>query len=464
MKAKQILSVFTLVVISSLIGYRLGLSQVGETLKSVVEAGSMATEASYIIFTDGNGNYYARNGLTGEIEFQGTDAAQVIQSAIDSISTGHIHIKDGTYVLSTSLKLPNNRRYLITGSGYGTHLVSRGEGVFEITDSGSYPFWGSQLTIKDMRIEAKTGFGVKCDFPKRVPQKCPWLVLQNMYIYAKYGIKLNTPYRSRVENVHIQCDNEVSGGIGIWLYQEEPWFHSGDSFFGSIYVNMDGPNAIGLLIDASLASDGTINLITFDKMMLYGRSDSTGIYLKANNASAGNIAMIHFEGIDLEGWGTNIRLEGAPPPNVRGDIYSIYIQGEYWGGTTCVNATGAVTGVTIHDANFACSNDLDTSNMYGWMVLYDCFKWGSWNVNLNERTYFHHCKGYLTENWGTVTIRPGSFSVSFEHRLASTPSIVVLGPKGSLQGLRWDANETHITLSVDIAPSTATEVSWYARV
>jgi hypothetical protein len=466
MKKTFLFLILIIASVSLFIGYKLGVyAQIQSSLKTVLEPGSLATEASYIVFTDGS-LYYVRNGTTGEVEFQGTDATQAIQYAINASPTGHVHIKEGTYRLSNPLTLLNNKRYLITGSGYGTYLVTSGAGIFDIADSGSYPFWASQITIENLRIEAKTGFGIKCEYPNAYGEKCPWLVLRNMYIYAKYGIKLNTPYRSRIENVHVQCDNEVSGGIGIWLYQDVPWFHSGDSFFTSIYINMDGPNAIGLLIDASKVPDGTINLITFDKVMAYGHEDSIGIYLKANNASAGNIADIHFEAVDLEGWGTAFKIEGAPPPNVRGDIYAIHIQGEYWGATTCLNISGAVS-ADAHDIEFACENDIDTSRMYGTLNLYNCFKWGKWNVNLNENTHFYQCGGYTTENEGTASINAGETSTTIAHGLPETPKKITLTPVTSTGGrVLWvsEKNSTHFKVSIDSAYTSQIRFEWYAEI
>jgi hypothetical protein len=70
----------------------------------------MVTEASYIIFTDGAGNYYARNGSTGKIEFSGTSASAVIQNAIDSLpqNGGKILLKGGKYILANSITINKN--------------------------------------------------------------------------------------------------------------------------------------------------------------------------------------------------------------------------------------------------------------------------------------------------------------------------------------------------------------------
>jgi len=50
---------------------------------------------------------YARNGLTGKIDYKGTDASKVIQSAINSLPTegGRIFVKAGRYILNSPLDL-----------------------------------------------------------------------------------------------------------------------------------------------------------------------------------------------------------------------------------------------------------------------------------------------------------------------------------------------------------------------
>jgi hypothetical protein len=60
--------------------------------------------ASYIIFQD-EGMVKAKNGLTGEIEFSGTDAATVIQQAIDAMTEGQIFVREGLYRLSAGITI-----------------------------------------------------------------------------------------------------------------------------------------------------------------------------------------------------------------------------------------------------------------------------------------------------------------------------------------------------------------------
>ncbi len=86
---------------------------------TIIEAGSNVDTASYIIFKDG-GIIYAKNGMTGAIQFSGAGASTVIQWAIDILPSpnkgasgynvtssvgGRIHIKSGTYSIESGISL-----------------------------------------------------------------------------------------------------------------------------------------------------------------------------------------------------------------------------------------------------------------------------------------------------------------------------------------------------------------------
>jgi len=61
--------------------------------------------ASYIIFQEGS-IIYAKNGKTGDIDFSGTDATTVIQSAINALTSG------GTIVIKKGIYIINNYKYV----------------------------------------------------------------------------------------------------------------------------------------------------------------------------------------------------------------------------------------------------------------------------------------------------------------------------------------------------------------
>lgn len=124
-RIRSISLIFLITVFSALVGYRLGIAQTS-FFKTIIEPGSMVTEASYIIFTDGT-NVYARNGLTGEIEFSGADAGEVINNAISQLpSGGKVFINPGEYIVSTTI-LVDKQGISLEGSFGATKLIGTGD-------------------------------------------------------------------------------------------------------------------------------------------------------------------------------------------------------------------------------------------------------------------------------------------------------------------------------------------------
>jgi len=73
-----------------------------------ISAFNLKSTASYIIWKDGS-TYYAINGTTGLIEYSGSDATTVIQSAINTSGEySKIVIKKGVYPLSQPIRLKSN--------------------------------------------------------------------------------------------------------------------------------------------------------------------------------------------------------------------------------------------------------------------------------------------------------------------------------------------------------------------
>jgi len=103
--------------------------------QGVIPRGVREETASYIIFKVGT-TYYAKNGETGEIEFSGTDASTVIQSALNALPAegGRIFIKAGTYVISTPISVPDNTE--VCGEGPSTILKAVDDAPFQKTAQG----------------------------------------------------------------------------------------------------------------------------------------------------------------------------------------------------------------------------------------------------------------------------------------------------------------------------------------
>ena len=109
--------------------YTLGSGDSGNSIPVVIESGSGVETASYIIYKDG-GTTCLKNGTTGRIEMRSTDAAAVIQQAIDS-SNGTIAIL-GSHTLNTDILVDNETHLSISGQ-----LVSANDTWALSTDANS---------------------------------------------------------------------------------------------------------------------------------------------------------------------------------------------------------------------------------------------------------------------------------------------------------------------------------------
>ena len=96
---------------------------------SIVFSDFAKVSASYIIFTDGT-NVYAKNGDTGAIEYINTDAAKVIQYAVNNVignGGGKIFIRRGLYNANSQIWIKSTIgkavRVIIEGEGGATAIV-----------------------------------------------------------------------------------------------------------------------------------------------------------------------------------------------------------------------------------------------------------------------------------------------------------------------------------------------------
>lgn len=90
--------------------------------------GKPAQPATFIIFVDGS-DFKARDGVDGKIDYSGTNAATVIQAAIDaSPSTGfRIYVTEGDYIIDATLDFSGKKNFVFEGAScpwrdYGTRI------------------------------------------------------------------------------------------------------------------------------------------------------------------------------------------------------------------------------------------------------------------------------------------------------------------------------------------------------
>jgi parallel beta-helix repeat protein len=114
---------------------------------------SAVTEASYIVFTDGF-TVYSKNGVTGVTDYSGSSAAEVIQAGIDALGShgGIVLIKEGTYVISSTIKVPGN--VTLSGVGFATKLVLADYANQRVIEN-KHPdaFVDSNIVISNLQID-----------------------------------------------------------------------------------------------------------------------------------------------------------------------------------------------------------------------------------------------------------------------------------------------------------------------
>jgi hypothetical protein len=108
-RLKQALVWGVVVLAAFSVGYFVGLTA-AQTGTITIEPGSFTETASYVIWTDGT-NVYARNGVTGAIDFKGTDASTVIQAALNALTPNRTWkekvVLKGNFTISNTIKIPS---------------------------------------------------------------------------------------------------------------------------------------------------------------------------------------------------------------------------------------------------------------------------------------------------------------------------------------------------------------------
>jgi len=116
--------------------------------------------ASYTVWRDGN-YYYAKNAY-GAIDYSGTDAASVIQSAINACPNGSsIFIKSGEYEIKSEILI--TKPLTITGEHAATE---RYQSLYQVV-------WGVKMSVMTLGI---TAFHIQCDEA---------VIIENIIIFYK---------------------------------------------------------------------------------------------------------------------------------------------------------------------------------------------------------------------------------------------------------------------------------------
>jgi len=385
---------------------------------------------SYIIFKEGD-YVKAKNGDTGRIDFMGTDAATVMQQAIDaSPDFGLIFVKSPVTLTSITinkpLQLEFSRNAVVTPvSGYNTIIVA-----------------SNDVTIRNLIIMGG-GDGYR------------------LYIHKGIGVE-NRIYRILLENIYID-------GLGA------------PTGFG-LYIN-NVFNVSGVNVTIERCGDGCVHIIDsadVDMFRLY--SISAGTSFATRIAGCGNVNLFAsifdssplgltlynntevkiFGGITLSNTGKGIEVLNL---NYDVQFYGHKIKNNGDDGIEINNPDGGdvrLIGVLSHNNGgygfdlIACPN----------LFLDYCNGWANTLGNINNLAgaVIEHTPVYVTKNSGTATIPAGSTSVTVPHGLAGTPRVVKATPRANIGAVWVSARDaTNITIDCEVAPVVDTVVDWEAE-
>jgi len=170
--------------------------------------------ADYIIFTDG-AYYYAKNGKTGKIDFSGTDAATVINQAINSNTT--IVIKQGTYYIKTPIQITNKYHIFIFFEDGAVFVNQQNDYAIKITSTQRTHTW---IIIVNPWIYGASGYqskGIYISYSSSIRIYNPHI--ENIY----EGIRLKAVNTIVIRDGYISGQGKtVSGSAGIVLENNQP--------------------------------------------------------------------------------------------------------------------------------------------------------------------------------------------------------------------------------------------------
>lgn len=181
---------------------------------------------SYLIFTSPSDvypkMYFARNGLTGDIDFSGTDASTVIQNAINALSEGTIFIKRGLYLLSNYINIGKSN-IALKGEGLSTILKMQNgvnKGLLLLNKDGAVTPYPSNIVIENLTLDHNgqnqtAGSTLYLDYANDV-------IVRNCVIMNGYnnnirtlGSSENPVYRHIVEGNYIKTSFNSDNVMGL---------------------------------------------------------------------------------------------------------------------------------------------------------------------------------------------------------------------------------------------------------
>lgn len=484
------------------------LAQSSSTIPFTIYAGIYPGSPSYTIWAE-NGNYFAKNAY-GAVEFSGTDASTVIQSAINALTNGGtIFVKKNVSPLSSTININNDVELnfesstnSIVCSGNPTFLISGGYvkiigGYFTSSISGNVIFKvvGGTVTVEFKNQKITAPYNIEraiLPYLFEVTNNFIDVKVSDVYANTKYLFKIkkdSANYASRMsfEISNIAWKNEFADGImmefiadthglynvvanninayntgkGILIHTANNG-HVADMNFANCIFNC--PNAIHIF-----SEDGPIRDISFSNIVVnFNQANAYGIKVESASAYISDIA---FSNVQIYVSGNNasgFRAEAA----VGAQLHSIHASNL----RIAIGTTESVVGVYIAPAGTSGADG--QFFIFEGLRIYDA-KEGQISIYTNDivrNSMFSGCQLYLeyaqfgsgsnvrvvTPNTVKSGTASGTSPITVAHGLAGTPQTVVVTPRSSTPcKVSYTADATNIYIYHDAGSSIT--VSWYAE-
>jgi len=386
--------------------------------------------SSYIVRK--NGSYYeAIDGNTGKLEYggennagsvDGTDAATVIQSTINALTSGRtwkekVSVKgdidiDGLLNLPSYTTLEIQGRLRWTGSSPGWMIANDTDRPVKHSEVSGFLDANNVANVVPLTLHS--------------PQQCnfPFLRIEN--VNQTVGINLLADSSGGTPN-----DNAVHNHFGKLIFNN---VYRCIEFAGSS-TKVVTDNYFEFIYGYTISSRG----IVFQQWVDNNYFGHVQFFLGGNNA----IGVVY--------------NDVSPYDTTRG----VYANNFY---SLIVDNLGAYTGVeAIH------------FNKCGKVLIHNFYHSGTFATVLQDNyadsyevydvtDMIKYEKGLGYKNSGTATITNGNTQVQFAHGLAGTPTLVTLGAThAEVADAIWSADATNITITVPTNVTANRNISWYAE-
>jgi parallel beta-helix repeat protein len=489
-KVLTFLTIALLVIASFYAGYTIASSSNTFTISSGVYPGAV----SYTVWRDGD-YYYAKNAY-GAIEFSGTDASTVIQSAINALTNGgKIFIKAGIYFDNTwNVQITNNNIEVVAEKGtifkptagatvYQFILVKADNVVIdgiEIDGSGATAYNGVYLyadanrtnfKIRDVKISNLASYGIYAYSAAGVTTKK--VTIENAVLIGnKRGVTLeavDTPITDVTIN-GVLVENSSDSGILLWKAKNVN--------INNVITNSNAVHGLALIRTTNFDIENVIALDNGHIGVVISELSRMGNLV---NIVAGN-NRDHGISIDVTSSGTpqDAFITLANCVGFGSTLYhGLYIEGSnYIIVTEFIGLNNTDTGILIGNSDYVTViNSLLKGNKWGIYVSnaadYATVKNNDLRGNTIGALYnggatgvvIKGNAGYVTENSGTATIPSGQTSVTVNHGLAGTPTLIIVTGTTSDTADAYVSAKTSTTFTITVpSPVSGNRiVYWYAK-